>query len=88
MEILLLTGCLFGNSNSCITSVQSYYLTTSLPAYINTLEKEHKQAVMAITLMGTMFERKASIGIGYNLVATMDFTTGVGSPYLKWSWGF
>jgi hypothetical protein len=88
IESLLIIACVFGNGNSCTTSAQAYYLTTDLPDYVASIEREHKQAVYAATLLATALERKASVGIGYNLVASMDFTSGTGAPYLKWVWGF
>lgn len=88
IETLLIFSCIFGNSNSCITSGQAYYLTTELPAIVNKIEKEQVEAVYITTMMATALEKKATVGIGYNFVASVDFTSGSGSPFLKWTKGF
>ena len=88
IESLLIMGCIFGNSTGCVTAGQAYYQTTELPAIVSKIEKEQVEAVYIVTTMSTVIERKATFGIGYNFVASLDFTSGSGAPFLKWTKGF
>jgi len=88
IESLLIMGCIFGNSNSCVTSGQAYYKTTELPSIVSMIEKNNREAVYAVTTLSTIFEKKATVGIGYNFVASLDFNSGSGAPFLKWTKGF
>jgi hypothetical protein len=85
---LLLFVCSFGNTNGCTQTANAYYLTTPLPGYVERIRKEESTLAYSAIFLTSIYEKKASLGIGYNLTTSLDLNQGTAVPYIRWSYKF
>ena len=83
---LLLFVCSLGNNTSCNSAGSAYYLTTPLPAYVERIRKEDTAVAYSAIFLASLYEQKATVGIGYNLTASIDSRST--TPYVRWTYEF
>lgn len=72
LELLLVAGCAFGNSEGCTTSAQAYGRYSGIEQKLQEYGDKHQGLSYALAIAGAAKEQRVAFPIVYNFYASAD----------------
>lgn len=72
MELLLALGCVFGNSNGCLTGAQAYGRYTGIEKNLQDYGEKHPEVSYSLAVAGAAKEQKLALPIAYGFYTTIQ----------------